>query len=275
MQCFCNSWRVRNLLVMVLRLNQSCKYHELIPTPDCSGPAPTFVRLYSEYSTPRVVSTMPYKTSFRCAQFSCRKMFTSDSWRHNHIKLHHPEHLEVARQKTLPVHSAHQGVEPAQRREFNANKNSVDNLDAFPYLELHEHIPYSKYQLPPPSWSRTETCPGAGALLSAYIAGPLECNPLGYLEMNLQNNPYYLSVTCQEYIYIQCGIKKKGMKTYYDNVLKEEYIAQRFPSFKNGDCIQTLMACMPDDLPLGQWEIHTLEDMKWNDNHQRPINYWS
>jgi hypothetical protein len=62
MQCFCNSWRVRNLLVMVLRLNKSLKYRELIPTPDCSGPAPTFVPFYSQYSTSCVSSTMPEKT---------------------------------------------------------------------------------------------------------------------------------------------------------------------------------------------------------------------
>ena len=45
LQCFCNSWRVRNLLVMVLRLSKSLKLAELTPTPDCSGPAPTFVPL--------------------------------------------------------------------------------------------------------------------------------------------------------------------------------------------------------------------------------------
>jgi hypothetical protein len=32
---------------------------------------------------------------------------------------------------------------------------------------------------------------------------------------------------------------------------------------------------MPDNLALGEWELHTLKDMKWNDNHQRPIKYWS
>ena len=51
--------------VMVLRLNKSLKYHGLIPTPDCAGPAPTFVPFYSEYSTPPVSSILPEKTTFR------------------------------------------------------------------------------------------------------------------------------------------------------------------------------------------------------------------
>ena len=32
---------------------------------------------------------------------------------------------------------------------------------------------------------------------------------------------------------------------------------------------------MSDDLALGEWELHTFEDMRRNDNHQRPIKYWS
>jgi hypothetical protein len=65
------------------------------------------------------------------------------------------------------------------------------------------------------------------------------------------------------------------MMTYYDNVLKEGNTALRFPSFKNGDSDQKLVASMPDDQALGEIELHTLEDMRCNDNHQRPIKYWS
>jgi hypothetical protein len=59
--------------VIVLRLNKSLKYRELIPTTDCSGPAPTFDPFYGEYSTPRVSSTMLEKTHFHCLEFSFPK----------------------------------------------------------------------------------------------------------------------------------------------------------------------------------------------------------
>ena len=275
MQCFCNSWRVRNLLVMVLRLNESLKYHELIPTPDCSGAAPTLVPFYSEYSTPRVASTMPEMTPLGCPQFSCLKKFTPDSWRLKHIKLHHPEHLQVAYQKNLTARSMRRPVEPAQRCQSNSTKDSVDNLDPCPNLELVENIADLGAKPPPPLLPRTKSYPRAGALVSDFIAEPWNRDAQGCLQTNLHNNLYYPFATGEEYKYIQCGIKKKGMKTYYDNVLKEENTGFHFPRFKNRVGVQKLVASIPEDQALGEWELHTLEYMIWNDNHQRPINYFS
>jgi hypothetical protein len=165
-------------------------------------------------------------------------------------------------------------VEPAQYREFNTNKDSVKDLDAFSYLEHVEILADSESEPPPPP-PQMEIYPGAGAPLIDYIAEPWERDAQGCLKTNLQINPYYPFATHVEYNYNQCGIKKKGMKTYYDNMQNEKNTALRFASFKNGDRVQKLVAHMPDALALMEWELHTLENMRWNDNHQCPIIYWS
>jgi len=62
---------------------------------------------------------------------------------------------------------------------------------------------------------------------------------------------------------------------YYDNILKKENTTLCFRSFENGDGVQTLMASMPDEHALREWELHTLEDVRWIDNYQCRIKYWS
>jgi hypothetical protein len=218
---------------------------------------------------------MPEKTPFRCPEFSCRKKFTSDSWRLYNIKQHHSEHIQVAHKKNLTVRCAPRRIESAQHCALNANKDSVKHVNVFPYPEHFENIADTGPQPSPPPLPWTETYPGDGAPQSDYIAELWEPDTHGCLLTNVQNNPYYPFITHGDYKYIQCGIKKQGMKTYYDNMLMEENTSLRFPGCKKRDGIQQLAPTMPDDQSCGKWELHTFEDMRWNDNHQRPIKYSS
>jgi hypothetical protein len=140
------------------------------------------------------------------------------------------------------------------------------------YLEHVENIADSEFQLLPLALPHIVIYPGPSTPLINSIAEQWECDAQCCLEMNLQYNTYKLFATREEYNFMQCGIKKKGMKTYYDNVLKEENIPVHFPIFKHMDAFQKLVTSMPDDQALGEWKLHTLEDVRWNENHQRPRN---
>jgi len=118
------------------------------------------------------------------------------------MTLLHREHLLT----NLTVRSLLRRVEPAQHYESNINKDAVDDLDTFPYLQDVENIAETESQQPPPlPW--TEIYSSASALLIDCISEPWEPDTQGWLETNLRNNSYYLFATGEQYRYIQCVIQ--------------------------------------------------------------------
>jgi len=177
--------------------------------------------------------------------------------------------------RRLTIYRVPGHIEPVQCREFNAKKDSVEDLDTVPYLKQVENIADSESLPPQCRLLQTDIYPAPGDLAIDFVAEQREPDAQGCLETNLLYTLYYLFVTHEEYKYIQCGIRKKVMKTYCDNILKEENTAQLFPGIKNVDSGQKLLPSMPDIQALGAWELHTLDDMRWNDNHHLPIKYLS
>jgi hypothetical protein len=115
---------------------------------------------------------MAEQTSLRCPQFAWQQMFTTHSCRLKHIKLHRPEHVQVAQQKNLNIWSMPRRIEPAQHHQFNADQDSVEDLDACPCLDYIENIADSEFQPPPPPphpLPQIQIDLGAGAPLTDYI----------------------------------------------------------------------------------------------------------
>jgi hypothetical protein len=138
---------------------------------------------------------MPEKTPFCGPQFSCQKMFTSDSGELKYINLHRPEHHQVARQKNLTIRSPPRRVEPALHSHFNPQTVSVEDLNWFPYVKHVEHIADSESEQPQ-TLPQTDICLGASAPLIDYMGQPWECDAQGCLETNLHNTPYYPFAMC-------------------------------------------------------------------------------
>ena len=128
----------------------------------------------------------------------------------------------------LAIRRAPQCKEAAQHYVFHTNIDSVEGLDAFPYIKHVENVADSESQPPTPPVALPDKHPSASAPLEDNIAEPWEPDAQGCLEKKLQSNPYYLFAMGEKYNYIRCGIRKKQMKTYSDNVLKKGHTALLF-----------------------------------------------
>lgn len=130
----------------------------------------TFRSFPCECSTPPMLSTMLGYTPFRCPQFSCWKILTSDSWWHKQIKLHHlePRHTELP--KILNVSTTHRPIESAICPRSTTYKLSDGDMDTFDWLKDLASIGDTEFRQLIPPQQRTETFSGATAPLSNNIA---------------------------------------------------------------------------------------------------------
>jgi hypothetical protein len=95
-----------------------------------------------------------------------------------------------------------QCIEPALYLEFNDNKDFLEDLEAFPYLELVEHIADSQFQPPISPLPWMDVHPVTAALLSKYFAVLSQRDTQGCLDITLQNHPDYPFAMREEYKYI-------------------------------------------------------------------------
>jgi hypothetical protein len=137
----------------------------------------------------------------------------------------------------------------------------------FLWLKSLKNIIYPESPPTPAPMTRTDSFLGSGTPLSKYIAEYWECKAPGCLETNLQYNPSNLFATRKCYTCIPCETKNKVIKRYYKNMLMKKHARLRFQSFKTGDGLEQLVASMPDDQSLREWELHTLRNIRWKSNH--------
>lgn len=81
-----------------------------------------------------------------------------------------------------------------------------------PYFESAENIADLKSVPLRASQPLTETYPSIGPPLSDYIAAPWVCDTQVCLETNVQENPYYTIVMCEENECIQYVVRRMGMQ---------------------------------------------------------------
>jgi len=202
----CSSWHVRDRLVMVSRLTESLQLAESIVSihphqvaqaqhqlsflstlytallacrSQCqSRPLPVVPNFHAERSSPHTTCNVNISNH---TILDTVKLHTRRSW----MWAAYPD-------KSNPFSILHSKVTMIQSKTWTRFRASH-------WLETSQVRSLTHYNLL--CLSQTHI-PGAGAPLSDHIPEQWERNAEGWLGINLQNTPYYLFVTCEEYKYI-------------------------------------------------------------------------
>jgi hypothetical protein len=213
MRCVCNSWCVRNLLVMVLRFNKSLQLADSIVSlyPHQTAQPQHQLSSLSTVNTPLLTC---------CLQWQRRPLFLAPNFGAERSSPQTAGDLSISNCTILNTFKLH-----TRRIWLCAVYTNTSNLLSIVNSILSKtHLKTWHISLPQTPWQHRRlgiataatssaadgNIPGAGPLLSTYIPEPWTCDAQSCLGRKVQNNPYYLFMMREEYKYMLSGIRTRA-----------------------------------------------------------------
>jgi len=220
-------------------------------------------------------STTPEMATFHCHVFSYWKKFIPHSWRLKHMKLHHPEHHQVAHQENLTIRSEPEAfnllsIVNSRRTKIQSmtwtcfpNSNTLETSHTrslnhrHPLCHRHRHTP-----APALHWVITSLSHW-NATSRVTLREFDRTIPTIHLWCVKSTNTSSVGSWRREW--------RRTMTTYWTN---------KTPLYVSHDSQMRMVSrsfwLAAQMIRLsGEWKLQTLKAVRSNDKHQRPIKYWS